>query len=194
MKKNLLAVIVMILFAGVVSANTIDGPKSPIGMAVVKTGSIFKVFYKGVKTGNVKLTIYGTRGEKVFTETLKNIESFVRPYNFSSLSEGEYIIELMDDAGKQVEKISYHNGKIERYVSLKRLVDNEGKYVLTVSNKGEDVLSVRIFDYKNTLLYSGTEKIVDDFGKVYNLNKVRGQIFFEITDKNGTVQSISYNE
>jgi hypothetical protein len=88
MKKFLTILVVLAAVSVAVNAKNVDKPKSPVGMAVVKTGSIFKLYYKGAKSGDVKVTIYNDNNEKVYTETIRKIDSFMRPYNFSSLKEG----------------------------------------------------------------------------------------------------------
>jgi hypothetical protein len=193
MKKFLTILVVLTAVCGAVNANEIDNPKASVGMAVMKTGSIVKLFYKGSVAGDVKVAIYNAKGDRVFRETIRNIENFVRPYNFSSLEEGEYVIELDGADGKQLQKVSYFKGRIERLMNLVHLAGPENKYVLTVSNKGNEKLQVRIYDAESTLLYSETESFQGDFAKIYNLNKVGEKFRFEVTDSNGLTKSLTYS-
>src|SRR5688572_11120670 len=110
MNKFLTILVMLTVVCSSVVANNIDNPKATTGMAVVKSGSIFKVYYRGLKRADVKVRILNEEGKAVHKETLKNIESFVRPYNFSTLREGNYTIELETEDGKQFTSIEYATG------------------------------------------------------------------------------------
>jgi hypothetical protein len=55
------------------------------------------------------------------------------------------------------------------------------------------VLQVKIYDELNSLLYSTTENIQGDFGKVYNLNTVGKNFSFEVTDQRGNTETLAYS-
>jgi hypothetical protein len=59
---------------------------------------------------------------------------FLRPYNFSGLSAGEYTIQIEDSNGKKTETVDYAAGKIEKLISIVKLAE-EGKYLLSVNSK-----------------------------------------------------------
>jgi hypothetical protein len=192
MKKISLFLVMLLSVTTVVSANNVDDPRPVSGMAVMKTGSTFKVFYKAIKAGTVKVSILDAKHDEVFTETFHNIENFVRPYNFSSLQEGEYTIEVSNNDGKQIEHVTYRKGNLQRLAHLARVEGSSDKYILSLSNKGQDQISVKIYNESNTLLYSQLETISGDFAKIYCLNNVSGQLSFEITDKNGITTVVRY--
>lgn len=192
MNKFLTILVMLTVVCSAVSAKT-DNPKATTGMAVVKSGSVFKVYYKGSKPADVKVTILNAEGAEVYKETLKNIESFVRPYNFSTLKEGNYTIALENEDGRQLKSIDYNAASDQRLMSLVRIRGNENKYVLSVPNKGSDVLYVRILDAKNDVVYAETKEIEGDFARIYSLNKLGNDFAIEVTDKSGHVQTISYN-
>lgn len=191
MKKFLTLIVVLTVMCSAVNANEIDKPKSPVGTSVIKSGSVFKVFYKGAKPGDVTVTIRNAEGSAVYKETLRNVENFMRPYNFSSLKEGDYTIELNDEEGKQLQQISYHNNVAsnKKLMNLLRVPGTE-KYMLMVSNKGSEVLKINVYDSKNALVYSETAKINGDFAKLYNLDDVGNGFVIDVTDKNGNTQSL----
>lgn len=193
MRKYLTILVVLTAVCSSVSANEIDKPKTPVGMAVVKTGAIFKLYYKGLKPADVRVTIFNDKGIPVYKETLRHIESFMRPYNFSTLGEGDYTIELDGEEGKQIQKISYHKFSSKKLMNIIRVAGSEDKYMLRVSNKGSEKLQIRIFDRSNALIYVGNENIEGDFAKIYDLGKTGSGFVFEITDKNGLTQSVTYN-
>ena len=192
MKKTLSIFVVLIAISSVVSARRMDNPAETSSMAIMKSGSVIKLFYKGVKECNIKVTIINAEDKIVFTEEIKHVDGFMRPYNFSTLAEGDYSIELVDHIGKKIEKVSYRNGKVERLANLIPLASEAHKYLLTISNKGKDTFEVNIYDSKGDLLYNRSEEADGDFAKVYNLSKVSGKFSFEITDKSGNTKRIEY--
>jgi hypothetical protein len=60
-----------------------------------------------------------------------------------------------------------------------------------VANKGQDVLTIRIYGDKGVLLYSQTENVNGDFAQVYNLDKYNGSLTFEVSDSKGVTKSLS---
>lgn len=195
MKKFLSILVVLAAVSGAVNANVIDNPKANTGLALMKSESGFKVFYKGSKAGTVRVTITNDKGQSIFSETLKNVESFMRPYNLSSITEGDYKIEISSPDGKQIEKFSYTKNKVEKLMNLLHVKDAEGKFVLTVANKnGNDRLRVNIFDQNYNLVYTGSEEISGDFAKLYDLKSLGDNFTFEVTASNGTKQTLTYTK
>ncbi len=192
MKKTFSIFVVLIALSSIVRARRMDKPEESSAMAIMKNGSLIKLFYKSGKESNVKVTIIDSNNQVVFSEDMKHVDGFMRPYNFSKLSEGDYTIELVDHAGKKVEKISYREGKVERVANLIRIAGEENKYLLTISNKGKDTFSVKIFDAEGGLIYTHAEEAEGDFARIYNLSKVTGKFLFEITDKSGNTRQIQY--
>lgn len=182
--KKILCIVIALISVAQVSAKGIE-PKSPVGISVIKQGALIKLFYKGGQTGKVKVTIYNPAGGIVFRETMFNTENFMRPYNFAGLPEGDYMIELSDSQGKRSQKIVHRRPDRHRTAYLTRLGKLEQKYMLSVPNEGQDALTVRIYDAHSRMLYSETEIVEGNFAKVYNLNDIRGEHLFEITDKSG---------
>lgn len=189
--KKILSLVVVLIAIGHVNANPI-GPNSPVGMSVVKSGEVIKLFYRGEKTGNVRVAIYNENGHEVYAETFRKTENFMRPYNISALPEGNYTIALRDEQGTRTQKITHRAGEHKRIAHLTRLSSlGKNKYMLAVPNDGRDALTVKIFNERNELLYENTEVIVGDFAKLYNLNKLTGNHTFEIVDGSGKVNRLS---
>jgi hypothetical protein len=192
MKKTLSIFVVLIAISSAVSARRMDKPEEATSMAVTKSGSLVKLFYKGAKDCNVRVIISNAKNQVVFEETIKHVDGFMRPYNFSNLEEGDYTVELIDHTGKKVETIAYRNRKVEQLANLIRISREEDKYLLTVPNKGENIFDVSIYDSFGALLYSHSEKADGDFAKVYNLSKISKKFVFVITDKSGSSKQIEY--
>ena len=104
MKKILLSLVMVVAVVAQVNARSIE-PESPLGVSIVKSGTLVKVFYRAEESGNVKVTIFNDKGVVVFKETLPNTDDFMRPYNFSALPKGVYIIRLTDKNGAVERKI-----------------------------------------------------------------------------------------
>ena len=189
MKKFLtLSFLAMVIAIGHVHAIS-GGPESRVGMSVLKSGSLVKLYYRAEQSGHVKVTIRNDRGQLVFGETIRNTEQFMRPYNFSFVPEGDYTIEVSGEHGKYVEKVKHSFSSRETFIKrparLARVSSGGNRYLLMVPNKGHNALTVTIFDDRNTLLYKRTETIHGDFAKVYNLGRFTGNHTFEIVDSNG---------
>ena len=182
--KKILAVVLVLIVIGQVNAREAE-PKSPVGMSVIKNGALVKLFYRGEQSGKVKVTIYDEKGDVVFTETMQNMDQFMRPYNFKSLPYGVYTIELSDESGKRMQQVTHKYAKKWRSAHLTRLNPLENRYMLAVPNTGKDALTVRIFDEHNRMLFEEKQTIHGDFAKVYNLNRIAGEHTFEIVDQEG---------
>ncbi|HMG92220.1 MAG TPA: hypothetical protein VK589_19320 [Chryseolinea sp.] len=186
MKKTLSVLVVLMVVSSVVFARRMENPGASPSAAVVKSGSTFKLYYKGSEQADVKVSIRNGSDQLIFSETIKNVEGFVRPYNFSSLPEGEYTIQISDKSGRQIEKITYKQEKDEALAHLLKVAGTDAKYLLTVSNRGESDVTVKIYDSSNNVIYNKTEIASKDFARIYNLEKIDGDFTFEVSDAKGT--------
>ncbi len=193
MKKFLSIVVVLAMASGVVCAN-VDKPKAATGMAVVKSNSGFKLFYRGTNSGNVKVSIINSKGEQVFKETLHNVESFVRPYNMSSLGEDEYTVQLTSSDGKLIDKVAYTKETMADHVRVVAVKNSPNKFLMSLANKtGAENVEVKIYDKDNNLVFQQSEKVSGDFAKVYSLKQLRDHVIFEVTTDNGVSTSFVSN-
>ena len=108
----------LIVIAGAVTAVGKDEPRNA-GLAVVpvKGSEVFRVIYKGESSSKVKLNVYNSSSQVVFSETVNSNGGFIRPLNFKGLTFGEYTIELTDASGKKSEKVNYQPVKPESQVN-----------------------------------------------------------------------------
>lgn len=191
MKKILSVLVVLMVISSVVFARRMDNPSTTAGVAVMKNGTTFKLYYKGLQQSDVKVSILDASDNVVFSEVIRKVEGFVRPYNFSNLPEGKYSIEISDKSGQYTEKVSYNKGKVDILANLVKVSGTTDKYLLTIPNKQSEKINVRIVDDTNNVIYDQTEKIVNDFAKVYNLERFSGKFIFEITDSKGITKSFN---
>jgi flagellar hook assembly protein FlgD len=189
MKTKSMLVAVMMLM-GIVTFG-----KDPVAPRLVvvnqKATGTFKVIYEGEKKGSVKMNILDAKGVLVFTETLKSVDGFIRPVNFSNMTPGQYTIEVIDANGKVIQQVNYVTETAVNNIHVAKIAE-EGKYLLAVANQGSEEINVKIFDGSNNLVHNESVKVNGSLGLVYNLKKVAGNPTFEVTDKAGAVKTIKY--
>ena len=187
--NSLVIACVMMSFASVA--------KSPASLSVTaSSANVFKINYKANETGTVKISIYDSNNELVFVEVLNNVTSFVRPYNFNELPEGEYTIVVADKNGKQAEKVNYASNKINSFISVSEVADAENKYALSVTNNGTEEVFVRIFDNDYNMIHEQSVQVTGSFGLIYNLNNLKSAaastVTFEVSTSSGKFEKITF--
>jgi len=192
MKKIALALSLILFISSVGFARKKDTPVSTSGVGVMKQGSTFTLYYKASQASNVKVSIYDATGALVYTEMIRKSDGFSRPYNFSKLSEGDYTISVQDGERVLVEKITYSESKSGNLVNISRVSGFDNKYLLTVPGKSSDVISVKIYDDKDQVLYDQKESLQGDFAKVYTVEGLTGNLLFSITDSKGNTTQKGY--
>jgi len=194
MKTKSLFFAALVMMSAVALAGGKDEPRRT-GMAVVpvKGSDVFKVIYRGEATGKVRLHVYNPQAKIILSETFNGVDGFICPLNFSGLQHGEYTIELVDAAGKKVEKIMHVAKKSERFVHVSRISSQEGKYLLSVVNAGATgPVDVKIYDSKNNLIHTETKEASENFALVYKLDNASSSYIFEVSDKSGHIRTIKF--
>jgi hypothetical protein len=101
MKKVFFTLAACALFSTVVSAN--NNPKNaPVSMAAYKTGDAagVKVIVVNSTTENVTVKIKDANGRVIFTDVIRNQDSFSRKYVFTpELQNSDYTIEVTNSQG-----------------------------------------------------------------------------------------------
>ena len=158
-------------------------------MAIVKSSATsYKLIYKAEQVSDVRVQILDANKALVYSEVIRKTAGFARPYNFEGLAEGEYTIQIDNGANGLTETVKYSSGRIEKLAHLVSLKD--GKYMLTVAGKGEEELTVQIFNKDGESVFSEDSKINGDFGKIYNLSHLSGPFSFEVTGKSGALKMV----
>jgi hypothetical protein len=157
-----------------------DGPLTVTPSANADT---YKLTYKTAEAGKVTVTILNEKNQTVFSEVLKNVSSFVRPYNFSGLSEGQYSIKVEDKSGSHIEKIKF--SRPTTTIRVRELANDNQKFVLTVINNKSEKVNVRIYENEKGLLYEGQIEVNGTSSTLYNLSALAISpttiIFFEVS-------------
>lgn len=184
-----------IIALALVAVSSFAFAASPSLMKVIANESTgtYKVLYSAAEAGKVKLSIYDSKQKLVYAETFTGVASFARQYNFSQLAEGEYTIVAEDKNGKQVEKVSYKQNKVQSIVRITKLANADNKFMLSMVNNGTETFKVNIYDANDSLIYSEKETVNGDYAKVYNLKqtKVNG-VRFEIVTSSGATTVVNY--
>jgi hypothetical protein len=188
MTKTFSILVLLITISSVGFARRSDNPT--LGVAILQNGSTVKLLYRAEQSNDVKVLIFNEDNQIVLSEKFKNVDGFLRPYNFSELPNGNYRFELIDASGRQIEKITYKDDKAGRIVKLMPVDGNDKKLLLSVPNKQIDILTITILDDVNNVLYTETERITTDFAKVYNLESFKGKIRFNVVDRKGHSASL----
>lgn len=191
MKLKLSALIVVLAS---MSFSAVADATASFSVSPAESQHVFNIKYKSLETGTVKISVYDSGNTLLFTEVLTNVSSFVRPYNFSELKEGEYTIVVSDKSGEQIQKVNYSTNKISSYIKVTELANTESKYVVNITNNGSEDVRVKIFMNDDTLLHDQIERVSGSFGLVYNLSKIKTatSITFEITTNSGKVERITF--
>lgn len=187
MKSTIIAIILFVSFSSFA--------KNPTMEVAPVSGSVYNVFYKSVDAGTVKVSILNSNKEVVFSETLTEVSSFKRPYNFSNLAEGNYTIVLEDKNGKQVQEVSYQMNKVNTFIHVNQLATDDNKYVLNVTNDGAENVYVKIYKNGTEILHEQQLTVNGTYALMYNLSLVKATdstITFEVTASSGKVQRMTF--
>jgi len=189
-KSLFIAAIVMFSTTAVTFGKEESG-KAGLAVVPVKGTETFKVIYKGETAGKVKLSVLNNAGVVLFTETINSQKGFIRPINFNGLPFGEYVLEIVDAAGRKVEKVNY----IPQVSSIKnvhfsKLKDNDGKYLLSVVNEGSETINVKIYNDSDDLVHEETKQINGNFAQLYSIKNLNSGFTFQVTDTTGKVSKV----
>lgn len=192
MKTKSLFLTALVLMSAVAFAGKDDPRNTGMAVVPVKGSEIFKLVYKGQSAGKVKLNIYDSQSQRILSHNFNGLDGFICPLNFTSMKPGEYTIEVVDAAGKQVEKVVYTKANKLKYVHISKINNADGKYLLSVSNKSAGAINVKIFDAKKNLIFTETKDINGDFAQVYKLSNLSDAYTFEVSDDTGNVKTVQF--
>ncbi|MBI1769421.1 MAG: hypothetical protein HYR67_13720 [Bacteroidetes bacterium] len=184
--RTFLSAAVLLASSTIVLANS---DESSIAVIAGKNTNVFKVVYKSASANRVQVTIINSKNEIVFTESFSKTNGFTRPYNFNDLPEGEYTIEVKDNYGKKIEKVNYSLGTVKSIIKITKISNEQAKYVLSVANKGMNVINVSILNAAGEQLLDNAHVVEGDFGVVYNLVET-GSYTFIVSDRSGNSRII----
>ncbi len=193
MKTKSLLIAALVIVSATVSAIGKEEPtKAGLAIVPVKGSQTFKIIYKSENTGTTKVNIYNAESKVIFTKIVSNEGGFILPLNFNGLTAGEYTIELTDATGTKTEKVNFQpTAKSKLNVHVAKMSE-EGKFLLAVANTKNEVITVKIYDNFNNLVYNESKELSGDFAQVYSLKSGSASYTFEISDNAGNTKSVTF--
>lgn len=161
---------------------------------VVQTGELVKVIFVNSEVSDVRISMMDEQGERIFSERIKNQESFIRPYNLSNLEEGIYQIEIQHGNETLVGQIACVHKEPElqsndldflAHVSKIARADQKERYLLTIPYTGKGMYTITIHNEVDDVLYKNTINPHGDFAQVYRIKDSVGNIVIQIADEDG---------
>jgi hypothetical protein len=189
MKKIFLLCVACLFTAGLSFAGLNDTPES--GFSLIRRGTIIKVLYKSDKISTVTVSIFDSNQKKIFSETLKNKKGFLRPYNLEKLAYGDYTVELSDGNSAYRDTVSLVKPQPGRTFKVTRVAGSLNKVMFTI---GKNALgfNVKILDQKGSVIYKDDQMISEDFGQIFNLKRIKGEVSVIVTDAHGNSEKFVF--
>jgi len=192
MKSRAMVVASMLMLVSVFTfAN--NSNDSQLEVVAQQSKSILKVIYQGTSNGKAVLKVYNQSGDVVFMDRIFTEKGFIRPLNFSGMEKGTYKIEVSTSQGTSVKSVEYVEAEDTKAVvtaneaaGIKAVhiakLNAEGKYLISISNQGENNVTVRVYDGNKNIISNKRININGNYGVVYNLKDVAGTPSIEVTD------------
>jgi len=190
--KSILIAALLVIGASVSTLANKPGDEYGLAAFAVKESATYKIIYEGENTEKVKLSVYNNRSERIFSHSLVT-NGFIQPLSFEGLEAGEYTVEVVAGKSRETIKINHTPRLIpSSFVHITKLND-EGKYLVSIAKpKSEDEnITLNIFQ-DNRLIYNESNKLADDFAKVYSVKPSGNNVTIAVTDKNGKVTTASF--
>ncbi|QHT69193.1 hypothetical protein GXP67_22385 [Rhodocytophaga rosea] len=172
-----------------------DREKSSDAKAIIRNSgksAVYQLVYLSEVPGTVNVSIVDAKGNTIMTDRVKNVEEgFMRPYNFSALAEGNYLIEIQDAKGKVMVPFIHKVSKTVQPLNVKvKALPTDKKFQVIMIGNQSDVLQVNILDEAKALVYTDYIDATNSFSKVYDLTKVKANNFtFEIRNSNEIIST-----
>jgi uncharacterized protein YfaP (DUF2135 family) len=157
--------------------------------------NVFTIQYQSAQKGKVEVSILNSESEVIFKETINNLNTFVRPYNFSNLPEGIYVIMIEDEDGQHMETIAHSfEKKTVNFTQVTPIPNQDNKFWLNVYTTESETFNVRILSEEGDLLFEEPISVNGNYKTIYNLNKIKGnnQVTFEVTDSQGQLYTATF--
>ena len=106
MRKIRLMLVAMVIVIGAtqMQARTMKGTskkgKAEVNIYSNSNSATLNVILISEESGTTYIEIYNQKGEKVFSEKIKGLSSFRRPYDFKGMPKGEYRVEVSHNSIK----------------------------------------------------------------------------------------------
>ena len=191
-KTHFLAMFLIVLNIAA-HATGIEKDSKRSSVRVIKQAGTYKLIYTKKTHAKVGVQIFDESGKLLFSEQIRNKEGFIRPYNFSELDYGLYTMVITDAKEKVTQKVTHgekrgsDNKAFLQLIKMKELPEKNGVYHLTIVNQGKAEANINVKNDDNEVVFSSTEELNGNYGKLFNLKDLKRGGSFEISLRNETV-------
>lgn len=164
---------------------------------VIQEENTFHIKYltSNQKKRAIVISIYNEQNKLSFSESITSQGSFTRPYNFSELADGIYIIKITDEQQVIIHPFQYKAAKAEsaaqKAAQLKKEVllrvsqveGEKNKFKVSIYSSNDYELVLRIYDNNQNTLFEG--EAAPNTSRVFDLGKApSGRFYFQVLDAN----------
>ena len=139
----------------------------------------------------VRVAVYNSTGNRIHYEAIQK-PSFRRKYDFSTLRDGKYLVQVFTNSKVLEEEIDLDKSSAKTMKVRTRKVESGSKFHVAVSGVKTGAIGVNLYDEENNLIHSETVRR-KGFMRVYDLNKQRGEKFrLEVVNNDHVVTRVLY--
>ena len=142
----------------------------------------FRIIYQAPAAEDVKVLLFDSKNQLMFSEVVKGTDGFVKIYDLSAMNEGDYTFELKSKSFSHREKVTIEEWSADNLV----ISAIKGKKVAVLGSSAES-FSLKIVDQRGETLYSDGFSKNEVLNKLYNLQRVHGEKVSFILSKGGKV-------
>lgn len=158
---------------------------------IPKGDHVYNLIYKASEVGNVKISIYSSQGNLVYSEIIRQVNGFYRPYNFKDLSYGKYTLQVDDLKGSSKSVVNHQKADSQLAVRIMKVPNQENKYLVTATGKDEQ-FQLHIYNAINQIVHKEFISMAGNFAQLYSLPTIKGGCTFQVIHQNGSVQRTEY--
>lgn len=180
--KGILSVAVLMSWS--IFANAAEATTPTINFEQVANEKV-KLSFNNKSSEQSFLTILNAAGETVYYEVIKNI-TYTKVFDLHILEDGKYSIKVEFD-----NRIVKQNATIQNHLLTLGTFETVAKPIFTaegntisvhLNDVKQNEITVQITDENGFVFYEKTETAIDNFGKLYVLNKlIRGNYTVHVT-------------
>lgn len=127
----------------------------------------FRIFYQGTLKENVRLSIYDTNRERVYSEDFRGATAFAKLYDFNSLPQGTYYIEVSGKGWRKKEKVERSKLALDKGFEV-NLTQMEGgsKVLLEIDDPEIKEVALMIEDRRGEILFNDKVELTQEGKRV----------------------------
>ena len=184
--KTLTLMLTALVMSVTVTANTnTPFPASKAKVAFVQSENLMKMYFESPDESKIKIVIYNEKGDQIGTKKVGKTSGFILPFNFENMDYGMYTFEISDENGTLVESVNYQP-KLKKGVKASLYkINNIDKVRLSVLVGEDSPATIEIYDKDSRLIHKESAK--EAFTRVYDLSKIKGDVYFTISDGDNVI-------